>query len=97
MHGEGDSLAAALAALRSAARAHADTRDSSALRLSVREMARRARERGLRAEESILELKRLWASMPELGAIPVSDRRTLLEELVTLCIDEFYRAPNARH
>jgi hypothetical protein len=97
VRGDGDGLAAALAALRSATREHAQSRDTTAMRHSVQELARLARERGLRAEEAIVELKHLWASVPEVAGVPVIDRRALLDELVTLCIDEYYRAPNARH
>jgi hypothetical protein len=93
---DGDGLATALEALRDATREHARTGDSSALLTSVRELACRARECGMRAEQAIIELKRLWASMPEVASSPGADRRHLQEELVTLCISEFFRAPQAR-
>jgi hypothetical protein len=86
-----------VAALRAASREHVLTRDATELRRVVEALASQARQRGQRAEEAIVELKQFWADAPELAAIPATDRRALLDELVTLCIDVYYRTPNGRH
>lgn len=76
--------------VRAAAERLAETGDEAPLREAAREIAAEAAARGLRAEDLVVAFKQLWTSIPALS--PLRRRgRPLLDELVTLCIDEFYR------
>jgi hypothetical protein len=82
--------AAAVAHMRAAANVYASTGDEGPLRDAARAIAADAAARGLRAEELVIAFKQLWMSTPELS--PVRRRsRTVVDELVTICINEYYR------
>lgn len=55
-------------------------------------LAREAQERKLYAEHMLIAFKRVWSEMPEVQAIPAeAERRRLLDRLVKLCIDTYYK------
>ncbi|MEX2177669.1 MAG: hypothetical protein WD801_03095 [Gemmatimonadaceae bacterium] len=50
-----------------------------------------ARSKGIQAEQMLIALKEIWYSVPSLSAHPASDVQTrLLEQLIALCIQEYY-------
>lgn len=81
----------ALARLRDAAGAYAADGDAAPLRDVVRVLAADAAARGMRAEELVIAFKQLWTSVPELHPLR-RQARGIVDELVTLCINEFYRS-----
>ena len=84
-----DSRSAA-ALMQDAARYYGDTGDHALLRDATRALAADAAARGLRAEELVIAFKQLWTSIPELSPIR-RHTRPVVDELVTLCINEYYR------
>lgn len=55
-------------------------------------LAKEASERKLYAEHMLIAFKRVWAEMPEVQAIPnEKERQRLLDHLVKLCIDAYYK------
>ena len=80
----------AAAQMQDAARHYGSTGDESALRAATRALAADAAARGLRAEELVIAFKQLWTSIPELSPIR-RHTRPVVDELVTLCINEYYR------
>ncbi len=84
------SQATAVAHLRAAARVYGATGDDGPLRDAARAIAADAAERGLRGEELVIAFKQLWTSIPELSPMR-RHSRPVVDELVTICIHEFYR------
>ena len=81
-----------LTALRSALqqRLSGSTGDAE-IRQALREMSREARAESLHAEQVIIALKRVWESLPEVRrASSRQEQNRLLEQVVTLCIQEYY-------
>jgi hypothetical protein len=55
-------------------------------------LAREAQDRQLHAEHMLIAFKQVWGGMPEVRAIQnTAERRRLLDHLVKLCIDAYYR------
>lgn len=53
--------------------------------------AAEAHEKGIQAEQLLLVMKELWHSLPELNRASDTDRQTtLLQELITHCIQRYY-------
>ncbi len=50
-----------------------------------------ARSKGIQAEQLLIALKDIWYSVPSLSAHPGHDVQTrLLQQLIALCIQEYY-------
>ena len=56
------------------------------------EACREARDRGVHAEKLLVLLKSTWLELPDARNIPRHEHVDLLARVVTLCIDEYYRA-----
>ena len=68
--------------------------DGATLRRLICDMAREARGRSVPPERLLVSFKTVWAG--ETGAHPTPDRRAqadLLEEMVGLCIREYFASP----
>jgi hypothetical protein len=95
-----DSHEPAMAALRSVAGHDAGSGDRDAADATLRTLARRICDTmgsdGARPERVIVRLKRAWAALPEAAALERNRRNDLLEQLVSLCIDEYSRAAPTR-
>ncbi|MGH7664599.1 MAG: hypothetical protein ACRENI_09935 [Gemmatimonadaceae bacterium] len=77
------------AALRAYIRQPANIGD---LRLALRKVVREARARQVRAESVIVACKTVWHGLPEgMRLQQRPDQATLIEPLVTICIEEYYR------
>jgi hypothetical protein len=62
------------------------------LRAVIRAVAREARGRHLRAEQLVIIFKNIWESLPEVSYTADAAARELVrQQLVTLCIEEYYR------
>jgi hypothetical protein len=83
----------ALALLRGAlSRYIADREDEKPVCEALNVLAREAQERKLYAEHMLIAFKQVWGDMPEVHAIPAeAERRRLLDRLVKLCIDTYYK------
>ena len=64
------------------------------LQSAIRELCAQARRRGMRAEELIVLFKRTWAERPELQTLSREETGPLFDDMVSLCVEEFYRAPD---
>jgi hypothetical protein len=76
-----------------------DERERAAqLRVTAEHCVASARKSGLRAEELIVAFKRAWHTRPEIANHPNRmAARSVLSELVSACITEYYRdAPPRR-
>lgn len=65
---------------------------SSELHATMRELCETARRQGLRAEELIVLFKKTWAERPELRTMSREETGRLFDAVVTMCVDEYYRA-----
>ncbi|MDQ6927026.1 MAG: hypothetical protein M3154_12445 [Candidatus Eremiobacteraeota bacterium] len=64
---------------------------TSALRLALARLSSEAREKSLRPEKLLVLLKERWAAVIQpRHAFGSSAYETMLRQLVTLCIDEYY-------
>lgn len=64
----------------------------------LRRVSRLARAAGLLPEEMIVGLKASWSAHYEFRPVARADAlRTILADVISVCIDEFYRDPVARH
>lgn len=82
-------------ALRTALQAHLraqHARESPELRRFATIVCREARRRGLRAEEVVVLLKQTWLSLPESTHPGRAAHAVLVEQLISLCIEEYFRA-----
>ena len=78
--------------LRRAVQAYLDNRsfDGEILR-AVRMMCEEVHRENLHAEQLIIAFKEAWHSLPEVQRIPRGgERERLLEQIVTLCVEEYY-------
>lgn len=88
--GEARGRRSTAARMQEAARHYGVTGDEAPLRDATRALAADAAARGLRAEELVIAFKQLWTTIPELSPIR-RHSRPVVDELVTLCIHEYYR------
>jgi hypothetical protein len=76
--------------------------DPAEVRRVMRGLAERAAERDLLVEQLIVLLKELWASLPaspaldDVGAWYERDRRAVLDDIIRVCIEEYYAQPAPR-
>jgi len=83
--------AAYIAALESALRQYISESDLTALQPALQRIATEAREKQMQAEQLLVVLKDVWFSIPQIAQAPqtkVQDH--LLQNVVTLCIREYY-------
>ena len=66
--------------------------DEEAVCVALRRLASEAHARQLHGEHLLVAFKRVWSEMPEVRAFrEAGERQRLLDRLVTLCIDAYYR------
>ena len=89
---------AAVSALRCALQAQLrDANSTAELRRAMRLVCAEARRAGVRVEQLLVILKTAWASVPEAWQSPRSGLRDdLLDQIVTMCIEEFYAGARLR-
>ena len=58
----------------------------------LRDVCDAAREQGLHAEELLVILKQSWWRLPDAQSLNHRDVAATLEQVVTMCIEEFYRS-----
>jgi hypothetical protein len=56
----------------------------------MRELCAEARRHGMRSEQLIVLFKKTWAERPELRTMSREDTNRLFDEVVTMCIEEYY-------
>jgi hypothetical protein len=64
--------------------------DDASLRDAIRRLCADARRLGVRPEELIVLFKMTWRSHPELRGPGPMNSRSVLEHIVTMCIQEYY-------
>jgi|RhiMetdeSRZDD1v2_1073273.scaffolds.fasta_scaffold182777_3 hypothetical protein len=64
------------------------------LQQAIRALCEEARGQGVRAEELIVLFKKTWAERPELQGLSRDETGRLFDDMVSLCVEEFYRAPD---
>ena len=67
-----------------------------ALRRTIQELCVDAQLAGLRSEELIVLFKATWRARPELGTVTRGELSPVLDRVITMCIEEYYR-PAASH
>jgi hypothetical protein len=61
-------------------------------RRALRAVCEEARENSILVERLVILCKDVWRSLPEARQLPRDVREATLARVITLCIDEFYRA-----
>ena len=75
---------------RAIARYTADV-DPAELRQALKALAREAREKSVAPEQLLVLLKSIWYEQPAVRSAPADAERTrVLQQLVTMCIKEYY-------
>jgi hypothetical protein len=64
------------------------------VRDAVRRICADARRLGIRAEEVIVLIKMTWRTHPEICAQPSRHASSTLEQIIAMCIDEYFRDPS---
>ena len=59
-------------------------------RACARVMCADARDRGVRIEELLISLKRIWPTIPGVERLQRDESGRLLSRVVTLCVEEYY-------
>ena len=59
-------------------------------RACARVMCTDARARGVRVEQLLISLKRIWPHIPGIERMPRDASTRLLTRMVTLCVEEYY-------
>ena len=77
-------------ALQAQLRAQND-KNSPELRRFATIVCAEARRRGMRAEEVVVLLKQTWLSLPESSQASRAVHAVLVEQLITLCIEEYFQ------
>lgn len=86
-------------ALRAALQAQLRSRrtvDDPELRRLACLVAAEARRRSLRAEQVVVQLKQTWLTLHESADPPRRGQAALIERLISLCVEEYYRIPDDR-
>jgi uncharacterized protein (DUF2267 family) len=83
--------ASSVEVLRSAFRDYLADGDSARLQAALRVIAGQAREKQMRAEHLLVQLKDIWFELPEISRAPEGEEQNrLLQRVVTLSIREYY-------
>ena len=72
------------------------TVDDPQLRRLACLVALEARRRSLRAEQVVVQLKQTWLTLHESADPPRRGQTQLIERLISLCVEEYYRTPDDR-
>jgi hypothetical protein len=56
----------------------------------MRDLCAEARREGTRAEELIVLFKKVWSDRPDVRTMPRETTGRLFDEVVTMCIQEYY-------
>lgn len=72
------------------------TADDPELRRLACLIAVEARRRSLRAEQVVVQLKQTWLTLHESADPPRRGQAHLIERLISLCVEEYYRIPDDR-
>ena len=67
--------------------------DGRDLEATMRELCAAARRDGTRAEELIVLFKKVWSDRPELRGRTREESARLFDQVVTMCIKEYYELP----
>ena len=59
-------------------------------------IAAEARRRSMRAEQIVVQLKQTWLTLHEAAEPPSRGHLVLIERLISLCVEEFYRVADDR-
>ena len=70
--------------------------DDPELRRLARIISAEARRRSMRAEQIVVQLRQAWLTLDEVVDPPGRGHAFLIERLVSLCVEEFYRVPDDR-
>lgn len=62
-----------------------------ALRDTIQALCTDAQRAGLRSEELIVLFKTTWRSRPELATVTRGELNPVLDRVITMCIEEYYR------
>ena len=80
-----------LVALRRAIARYSGGGDPAELRETLKALAREARDKSVAPEQLLLLLKSIWYELPAVrSAQAEADRTRVLQQLVTMCIKEYY-------
>jgi hypothetical protein len=71
------------------------TADGSELRRLACILAAESRRRSLRAEQLVVQLKQTWITLHEAGETVDRSQVWMIDRLISLCIEEYYRAETA--
>ena len=74
---------------------HAGGDPHDVVRRSLRSLCRVARSSGVHAEQLVVLCKDAWRTLPEARGLGPETQRELLTNVISLCIDEFYRTDGA--
>jgi hypothetical protein len=66
--------------------------DGEDLQSTVRILCADARRLGMRPEELVVLVKLTWRTHPETHALPRSQADAVLKQIVSMCIDEYFRS-----
>ena len=81
----------AVGALREALRRRmAEEPHDGDLKAALQRVSGDTRAKGLHSEHVVLLVKQLWSDLPGAALLDPSDRRRMLEQLVTRCLEEYY-------
>ena len=83
--------ASSVEGLRTAFRDYLRDVDAARLQLALRAVALEARQRKMRAEQLLVQLKNIWFELPEISRAPEGEEQSRkLQRMVTLSIREYY-------
>jgi hypothetical protein len=68
-------------------------RNGDDLEVVIGELCAAARRDGARAEELIVLFKKVWSDRPELRGRTREETALLFDQVVTMCIKEYYQHP----
>jgi hypothetical protein len=66
--------------------------DDADLRSAVQVLCADARRLGVRPEELVVLVKTTWRAHPEVCAMPRHEVHPVLDRVVTMCIEEYFRS-----
>lgn len=66
--------------------------DAEELRGAVQLLCADARRLGVRPEELVVLVKRIWRTHPDVCAMPRHQASPMLDHVVAMCIDEYFRS-----
>ena len=70
--------------------------DAPELRRLAQLIAVEARRRSSRAEPGVVQLRQTWLTLHEAAQAPPRGHAVLIDRLISLCVEEYYRVPDDR-